>query len=58
MKVREFELENIHIEFYDDCCVSKERSDELYKQLGRYIRYVKPDIKKGNNLSCINVSDM
>lgn len=58
MKVREFELNNIHIEFYDDCCVSKEHSDELYKQLGKYIRYVKPDIKKVDNPSCMHVSDM
>lgn len=56
MKVREFELNNIHIEFYDDCCVSKEHSDELYKQLGKYIRYVKPDIKKIDHPH-INVSD-
>lgn len=58
MKVREFELDNVHIEFYDDCFVSKEHSDELYKQLGRYIRYVKHDIKKGDNSSYIKVSDM
>lgn len=58
MKVREFELNNIHIEFYDDCCVSKEHSDELYKQLGRYIRYIKPDTKKIENPSSIHVSDM
>lgn len=55
MKVREFELNNIHIEFYDDCCVSKEHSDELYKQLGKYIRYVKSDIKKVDH-PYINVS--
>ena len=54
MKVRELELGNIHIEFYDDCCVSEECSDEIYKRLSKYIQYVKRDVFNENSNLNIN----
>lgn len=43
MKVKEFDLGNAHIEFYDDKCVNEEHSNEIYKGLSKYLLHIKKD---------------
>ncbi|PXX81696.1 hypothetical protein [Dielma fastidiosa] len=48
MKVKEFDLGSIHVEFYDDNCVDRDKSEAIYKGFAKYLFYINKECQALN----------